>query len=285
LALRFGINTLLWTASFEEEHLDLLPRFRDWGFDGVEIARFSFDGFPSAKIRRALEAEGLQSTLCSALTGELSLVSGDAAVRRAAREFIVQGIRTAAELGAGVFLGPFCAPVGKLTGRRRTGEEWKLAVDGLASLGPELDACGVTLANEPLNRFETYFLNTAADARKLCDEAGHQRLGVLLDTFHANIEEKDTGAAVRTLGPRLAHIHGCESDRGIPGTGQVHWDSFFSAIRETGYDGWLVIESFGARIPEIAAAACVWRDLAPSVESIAREGLAFLKRQWQETAG
>ena len=275
--MKFGINTLLWTAAFGEEHLQLLPKFREWGFDGVEIARFSFDGFPAAKIRAALAQEGLECTFCSALTGQTSLISEDPAVRRAAREFLVQGIHTAAELGAEVFLGPFCGPVGKLTGQRPTEDEWKYAVEGFRSLGDTLDQCSVRLAHEPLNRFETYFTNLSADVHKLCEEAAHPRLGILFDTFHANIEEKDSAAAIRAVAPRLFHVHTCESDRGLPGTGQVHWDTVLPALQDVGYGGWLVIESFGSRIPEIAAAACLWRDVAPSAEAIASQGVSFLK--------
>ncbi|MDZ7639306.1 MAG: sugar phosphate isomerase/epimerase [Bryobacterales bacterium] len=126
---------------------------------------------------------------------------------------------------------------------------------------------------------KTYFTTTAADALRLCEEAGHPKLGVLFDTFHANIEEKDSAAAIAACGSRLHHIHTCESDRGIPGTGQVKWGEVLPAIQRSGYDGWLVIESFGSRIPEIAAAACLWRDVAPSAEAIAREGVAFLREQ------
>lgn len=275
--MKFGINTLLWTAAFGEEHLHLLPKFREWGFDGVEIARFSFDGFRAGRIRAALEREGLECTFCSALTGEVSLISPDAGVRQAAKDFLLQGIRTAAELGAKVFLGPFCGPVGKLTGQRPNEDEWKYAVEGFQALGTELDACDIQLAHEPLNRFETYFTNLSADVLRLCEEAGHPRLGILFDTFHANIEEKDSAAAIRRIAPRLHHVHTCESDRGIPGTGQVHWDTVLPALQEVGYGGWLVIESFGSRIPEIAAAACLWRDVAPSAEAIAAEGLRFLR--------
>jgi D-psicose/D-tagatose/L-ribulose 3-epimerase len=275
--MKIGINTLLWTAAFDEEHLSLLPQLSEWGFDGVEIARFSFDGFPAAKIRAALESEGLACTFCSALTGETSLISADASVRKVALEFLKQGIRTTAELGAKVFVGPFCSPVGKLTGQRATEDEWKYAVEGFRALGEELDACDVLLAHEALNRFETYFGNLSGEAFRLCEEAGHPRLGIVLDTFHANIEEKDTATTVKAVSSRLHHVHSCESDRGIPGTGQVHWDTVLPALVEEGYDGWLVIESFGSRIPEIAAAACLWRDVAPSAESIAVEGLHFLR--------
>lgn len=280
MAARFGVNTLLWTAGFDESNLPLLRRIKAWGFDGVEIARFAFDGFPAARIRRAIEDEGLGCSFCSALTGSQSLVSEDAAVRAKTVDFLKQGIETAAELGAGIFMGPFCAPVGHLPGRRRNADEWRWAVEGFRALGPVLDACQVTLAHEPLNRFETYFSNTAEDALALCDEAGATRLGILVDTFHCNIEAKDTAATVRNVARRLVHFHASESDRGVPGTGQVHWRETLSALKQVNYDGWIVIESFGSAIPEIAAAACIWRDLAPTVDTIATDGLRFLRETW-----
>lgn len=275
--MKFGVNTLLWTAAFDTTHLSLLPQIKQWGFDGIEIARFDFTGFPASQIRRAAADEGLECTFCSALTGRLSLISNDPAERRAAREFLARGAEVAAELGAEVFVGPFCAPVGQLVGRRRTADEWKRVVDGLTSLGAALDSTGVMLAIEPLNRFETFFLNTAADAARLCDEVGHPRIGALLDSFHANIEEKTIAEAVETLGPRIRHVHACENDRGIPGTGHVDWPALFTALRRAGYNGWIVIESFGFAIPEIAAAACIWRDIAPNPEAIASEGIRFLR--------
>lgn len=275
--MKFGVNSLLWTAGFDRGHYSLLPKVKQMGFDGIEISRFDFEGFPAAEIRTEVAGNGLECTFCSALTGSMSLVSDDAAVRSQAREFLARGVEVAAELGSKIFTGPFCAPVGQLLGRRRTADEWKRAVEGLQSLGETLDACDVTLTVEALNRFETYFLNTAADGVKLCEEVGHPRVGILFDTFHGNIEEKDLGGAIRTLGKHMKHLHTCENDRGIPGSGHVDWPGVFSATRETGYDGWAVIESFGHHITEIAAAACIWRDLAPSSEAIAGEGLKFLK--------
>lgn len=276
--MKFGVNTLLWTAAFDSSNFPLLHEIRSHGFDGVEIARFDFEGFASAEVRRAVENAGLECTFCSALTGELSLISDDAAVRRRAQEFLLRGIQTAAEIGASVFIGPFCSPVGYQAGRRRTHDEWQRAIEGLQLLGDTLDEYKVTLAHEPLNRFETYFVNTAAEALELCDAVGHPRIGVLLDTFHANIEEKNLGAAFRSLGSRLRHVHACENDRGTPGSGHVEWDEVWSALRDVNYDGWVVIESFTPQIKAIATAACIWRDLAPSTEAIAYEGLAYLKR-------
>ena len=181
--------------------LPLLRKIKQWGFDVVEIARFDFGGFPARAIGQAIRDEGLVCGFCSALTGNLSLAGPEP---QAAFDFLRRGVEVAAEIGAPVFSGPYCAPVGYLPGRRKTAGEWKQVVEYLQRLGPILDQHGVTIALEALNRFETYLLNTAAETVQLIDEVAHPRVGVLFDTFHANIEEKDVAAAVPLLGPRRA---------------------------------------------------------------------------------
>ena len=275
--MKYAANTLLWTASFDGSHLGLLDQISSWGFDGVEIARFSFDDFPAAEVRRAVQDSGLECTFCSALTADLNLVSDDAVTRRRAAEFLRRGIACTAEIGAEIFVGPFCAPVGYLPGRRRNQDEWKWAVDELQALGPVLNAHGVTLAIEPLNRFETYFLNTAEDGLRLVSDVNHPKIGILCDTFHANIEEKSVAGAYRLLGSQLKHVHACENDRGTPGSGHVEWREVMEALLEIQYEGWIAIESFASAVKEIAAATCIWRDLAPSSEALARDGIRFLK--------
>jgi D-psicose/D-tagatose/L-ribulose 3-epimerase len=151
-------------------------------------------------------------------------------------------------------------------------------VDCYQSIGPTLSEYGVTIALEPLNRFETYFLNTAADAVALCDAIGHPNVGILFDTFHANIEEKDVAAGVSHGGAAFeARTHLRERPR-HSGHGHVDWPGVFQALRDIHYDGWLTIESFGFALGELSAAASIWRDIAPSPESIAFEGVKFLKR-------
>jgi D-psicose/D-tagatose/L-ribulose 3-epimerase len=276
--MKFGVNTLIWTGAFDRSHLSLLPRLKERGFDGVEIVVFHLEDFPVAETRKSLEANEMQCTFCTALAADMSGISEDAGARRRARTYLEDGTKMAADIGAKTFAGAFYAPIGYLPGRRRTEDEWKREVEFLQSLGDTLARHDVTLAVEPLNRFETFFLNTTADAVRLCEEVNHPKIGVLLDTFHANIEERDVVAAVRTAGRRLKHVHTCENDRGTPGTGHVPWSGVFQALRDLRYDGWVVIESFGYTIPEIATAACIWRDLASSPEQIAFDGVKFLRR-------
>jgi D-psicose/D-tagatose/L-ribulose 3-epimerase len=272
--MKLGVNTLIWTARFEESHLSLFPEIRSHGFDGVEVARFDFDAFPASAIRRAAADAGLELILCSAFTGQLSLAGEDAPL---ACDFLRRACDAAAAIGATSLVGPFCTPVGYLPGRRRTAGEWNRVIDGLQAVAPHFAAAGVRMAIEPLNRFETYFLNTAADAASLIAAVGSPHIGILFDTFHANIEEKQIGSAAASLGPALFHVHTCENDRGAPGSGHVDWPGLFAGLQSAGYDGWCVIESFGFNIREIAAAACIWRDLAPQPADIAWQGARFLR--------
>ncbi|MBI1786202.1 MAG: sugar phosphate isomerase/epimerase [Acidobacteria bacterium] len=276
--MKFGVNTFIWTESFTRENLPLLPGIKAAGFDGIEVSLFDPATFAAADIRRGLQDNGLECTICSVVGKDVNIISEDAAVRSKAKTHMKSCVEAATEVGAKLIAGPLYSPVGYLPGRRRTPDEWSWAVECYQELGPVLAEHGVAIAIEPLNRFETYFLNTAADAVALCDQIDHPNVGILFDTFHANIEEKDIAAGYRTVGKRLKHVHTCENDRGIPGSGHVEWAGVFQALREIGYDGWLTIESFGFALPNLSAAAAIWRNIEASPDSIAFEGLRFLKR-------
>jgi D-psicose/D-tagatose/L-ribulose 3-epimerase len=276
--MKFGVNTFIWSASFEKENLPLLPLVKEKGFDGVELPLFRPADFLTTEIRQGLEANGLECTICSVLVSGFSLISDDAEVRTRTIAHMKDCIRTAADVGAKIIAGPLYSPVGFLPGRRRTPDEWKWAIEGYQALGDTLVANNVTLAIEPLNRFETFFLNTAADSVALCDAVNHPNVGILFDTFHANIEEKDIAAGYRTVAKHLKHVHTCENDRGIPGSGHVEWPAVFQALRDIQYDGWLTIESFGFALGDLSSAAAIWRDIEATPESIAFEGVKFLKQ-------
>lgn len=276
--MKFGVNSLIWTGDFNRSHLPLLPRLKEGGFDGLEIVVFDVADFPARETRQHLEANDMECTFCTAVTGEMSAISEDAGARQKARTYVEDCIKVAADLGTKTFAGVLYAPIGYLPGRRRTEQEWNREVEFLQSLGETLARNDMILALEPINRYETFFLNTIADSVRLCEEVNNPRIGVLMDTYHANIEERDVAAAVRAAGKHLKHMHACENDRGIPGTGHVPWKGIFEGLRELKYEGWLVIESFGYTIKEIATAACIWRSLASTPEEIAFEGVKFLRK-------
>jgi len=166
---------------------------------------------------------------------------------------------------------------GYLTGRERTDDEWERAVGNFRLAAGHAGERGITLAVEPLNRFETFFLNTAADAVRFCREVGEPNVKVHLDTYHMIREETSFYRAIVDTGSFLGYFHACENDRGTPGTGLVRWEEVYRGLRDAGYGGWIVIESFVPDIPELARVAAVWRRLAPSADHLAGEGLRNLR--------
>jgi len=277
--MRFGVNTLIWSAAVDRS----IPfeAIKAAGADGVEVPVFDASTLDVGFLKKMLADQALACTFCSVNPAGKNPISEDASVRSATLEHWKKLIDAAAEAGAELIAGPTYSPVGYLPGRRRNRDEWKWGVDFHQRLDPLLAGASVRMAVEPINRFETYFFNTAADAVKFVEEIGSPRIGILLDTFHANIEEKNVPDAYRLCGKWLRHVHTCENDRGIPGSGHVDWRGVFQALRDIGYDGWLTIESFNGTIAELAAATAIWRDLAPSQDDIAFRGTAFLKRTWE----
>ena len=280
--MKFGVNTMIWSGAFEPEKFPF-GKMKEVGVDGIEIPVFVPTDLDTAAVRKTCEKHDLAVHFCSVNPAGMNPISDDAAVRVKTIGHWETLIKTAADAGAEQIAGPTYAPVGYLPGRRRNEDEWKWGVEFHQALGPALDDTGIILGVEPLNRFETYFLNTAADAVKFVSEIGHSKIGILLDTFHQNIEDKDVAEAYRTCGDHLIHVHTCENDRGVPGSGHVDWPNVMRAIKDTGYDRWMTIESFNSQIPELSAATAIWRDMAPSMDDIAIEGTRFLRDLWSRT--
>lgn len=279
--MRFGMNLLLWTAAVTEEHYLLLARIREWGYDGVEIPLFDADDASLKRTGKELDNLGLGRTAVCVCTPEANPIDPDPAVRRAAVDHLKQRIDWCALVGAEVLCGPFHSALGALKGRGRTEEEWAWCVEVQREAAAYAAGARIKLSVEPLNRFEVYFLNTAADADRLVSDVGHMNFGYLYDSFHANIEELDIRESVTANAAGINHVHISENHRGTPGTGHVHWAETFSALRASGYDGWLTIEAFGRALPELAAATCIWRDLFSSEEDVARQGLEFMRSGWE----
>lgn len=277
--MKIGANSFIWTDSFGVGNFDVLRKVADAGLDGIEIGLLNPSEFPAGKVGKELQRLGLGCTVCSVLPPGCSLVSAEETARKKGKDYVVSCLEATAEVGGEILCGPLYAPVGQFTGTRRTPDEWARSVECWQELSPIAKGLNVEVAIEPLNRFETYFLNTVSDASNFCSAVDHPSVGILVDTFHANIEEKSIGDALKAAGAHLKHLHSCESDRGIPGTGNVHWPEFFEAVREHGYDRWLVIESFGFSLGTLSAAASIWRDLAANPEDIAFQGAAFLRQQ------
>jgi len=278
LNVRYGLNLLVYTATFSKDQLDLIPKVADMGYDGVEIPFNDLSVLDAKATRAALEKAKMGMTSCCVMLPGTSPCSEKEDERKAGLKRLQDMIDLTAEMGGDAVAGPLYSPVSYLTGRGRTDDEYKWCVENLGAAAEHAKKAGVLLAIEPLNRFETHVFNTDADALRLCKEVGSDHLTVQVDTFHANIEEKDTAASIRAVGKEwLGHFHASESDRGTPGTGQVRWKEAFQALKAIGYDRWITIESFATGIVDLCAAACIWRPIYDSADGLATEGLKFLK--------
>jgi D-psicose/D-tagatose/L-ribulose 3-epimerase len=271
---------LLWTTHVTDEHFPIMAKLKKTGFDGVEIPLFEGDVAHYQKVKKELDNLGLGCTVVTIATPEANPISPDANIRKAAVTHLKRKLELAAALGAEAMCGPYHSPLGVFSGNPPTADDKKWGADVLRQVAEEGQKLKVKLAIEYLNRFECYFLTTAADAAAFVRQVDHPNFRCMYDTFHANIEEKSPSKAVQTLGNLFIHVHISESDRGTPGTGMVHWDESFKALRQAKYDGWFVIEAFGRALPALAAATKVWRDLFPSPEEVYTKGLQFMKEKW-----
>jgi D-psicose/D-tagatose/L-ribulose 3-epimerase len=275
--MKIGVSAFAWTTEVNETHLSLLPSIREHGIEAFEVPMFDPARLDTKSVRRAFEANNLDCTVCAILPAEFNPISADASDRKKALAHLVQCVETAAEIGAHQMGGPLYAPIGCLPGRRRTQDEWSWAVECIQALGDVLDRNEMALSIEPVNRSETFFLNTVAEANAFCIAVAHPRVGVLIDTFHANIEEKNIAAAVRSTGQRLTHLHASENDRGLLGSGHVDFPGIVATLNEIGYDGYLMIEGFGYSATEKHSLGALWGDVNVTPEAIAFQGAAYLQ--------
>ena len=273
---KIGVNLMVWSGQVSQTELALFPAIQAMGYDGVELPIFDAKSLNIDAVHRVLAQSALECTVSTALPEGVNLVDQELADQGIA--YLRTIIEVAAELGSHIVCGPLALPVGERRGRGYTEAEWRNCVQSLRRLSVYAETLGVTLAFEPLNRFETFLLNTVADGIRLCEEVDMAHLGLLLDTFHMHIEEKSTPDAIHTASGFIKHFHASENDRGVVGSGQVPWTSVLASLRQTGYDGWVVVESFNAVIAELAGATCVWRPLAENPESLARRKRGLLAK-------
>lgn len=278
----FGINTFLFASPFTGRDIAWFPKFRDWGFDSVEIVLEDSRNIDIGLIRKALDDNGLICGSVCAGMGAGHDLRGSTVEQQRAVAFVRDVLDRMATLGCRVLAGPLYSAVGRAEAVERHvyQKQWETVVGHLRHLSEYAGERDVSLAIEPINRYETDFINTAAQARQLVKDVGDDACRVLLDSYHMNIEEKDPAEAILHTGDRLAHFHACGSDRGAPGGDEINWQKIVAALKKINYEGTLVIESFTRDVKVIANAASIWRDVEPSREALAVNGLRFLRSVW-----
>lgn len=277
--MRYGLNLFLWTTDVRDEHLSLFEQARGYGYDGVEVPIGSGMSSRPERLRAALDDAGLACTTMTNVDAERDTASPDPAVRGRALEELRFAIDASHTLGSRTLVGPYQAAYAHFTGSGPTDEELDWSAEVLRAASEEAAAAGIRLAVEFLNRHEGYLLNTMEQSADLARRVGHPAFGVLYDTHHAHAEEDDVGAAIRGGIDHIYEVHFSESNRGSLGAGLVDWDATCGALRDAGYDGWIVAEAFAHDVPRLSSAAHVWRSTFPSKDEFARTAIAFMRER------
>jgi D-psicose/D-tagatose/L-ribulose 3-epimerase len=278
---QIGVNAWVWTSPVNTAEFGrLAPMVKKMGFDLIEVGIESTSDLDYARAGAIARDNGLAVSVCAAMGPDRDLIHAEDGIRTNGMDYVRHCIDAAKTVGAKNVIGPLYSAVGRTW--QQTEDERKRDVDLLVRQLKELSTYaadrGVGLGVEPLNRFETSFINLASQAIEVVDRVGHPACGILLDTFHMNIEERSVGDAIRATGKRLRQLHTCENDRGAPGSGHVPWRDVAQACRDIGFKGPFVIESFPNKVKSIARAAAIWRNFSESQDALAQDGLHFLRK-------
>ncbi len=279
--MKLGFNLLLWTTHVADQHWPIIEKLKVTGYNGVEIPMFEGQPAHYAALGARLRDAGLASTGVGVMPGGgKSAVSADAAQRGAALDHLKWLVDCTAALGGDLLAGPFHQPLGEFTGTGATEVEKSRVVEVHKAAAQYAATAGVALSVEPLNRFECYFLNTAADAAALVRRVDEPNYGYLYDTFHFNIEEDSIVDIIAPTIRQINHVHISENNRGVPGAGHIDFASVFKALKRAGYDGWMTIEAFGSALPDLAAATRIWRPIFARPEDVYERGYTLMRQGW-----
>src|SRR5919202_172684 len=265
-------------TSLSDADLGLFGKVKSFGYEQVEVCIEDPGRLTASAVAKAAAEEGLSVLVCGAFGPDRDISHEDEQRRRGGTGYLRHCVDFAAAVGRPLVSGPMYAPTGqaRLLDAGARAAQWARAIESLAQVAEHARAANVRLAVEPLNRFETDLVNTVEQGIRLCADVGADNVGLLLDTFHMNIEEKSLPAAITTAGPRVFHFQASENDRGTPGSGHIAWEEIVAALRGIDYAGSVVVESFLPTVQEIARAVSLWRPVADSMDALAADSVRFL---------
>jgi D-psicose/D-tagatose/L-ribulose 3-epimerase len=270
---------LIWGPTFDKNYLYLFDHVKKLGFDGIEMPLIPsiLNALPIGEMKKKVAETGLACVFCAGLDLHQNIASGDKEKRQRGIEHLKKCVDVVKEFDGDVLSGMIYGVWGGFSGNAPTGDELNWSAESMRKVAEYAQQFQVKLALEPVSRFEGYLLATAQEGLEYLQRVGYDNVGLHLDTFQMNIEEKSLPSAIRSAGDKVLHFHICASDRGVPGTGHIDWKGVFGALEEIGYTRWLTIESFSPEPSAEASAAKVWRKLAPSSDDIAQGGLALVR--------
>lgn len=282
---KFAASIWIWSdgvSSIKNENIELFQKISDLGFEGVEIP--TSDGHLNAgEIRDSLATSNKAGKLSPIVIGwgspERDLASDSDKAKQEGALYIRRLIDLGAAIDADIIAGPLYAAVGekKLLSRNERIKCLKLIAEQFRELGAYARENSVRLALEPVCRYDSHLINTTEQGLELVGMIDQDNVGLCLDTFHLNIEEKSVHDSIKQSSKHLFYFQACENDRGAPGSGHIRWGAVKEALDDLNYRGWISLESFVPDRDPFSKMMNAWRHLEPTQDDIAVKGLDYLR--------
>ena len=277
--MKFGIHAGLWMAKWTDEISPILKIVADIGFDGVEISLLGMDTHKAKELNKVIKDYGLEVTCSDGLSESADITSSNPTLQEKGEEHLKWAVKTTSILGSNNLAGVIYAPWGVFepnNKKKRSENSAKV----LSRLDSHLKSHDVNLGIEAINRFETDLVNTSNEAVSMAKASNSSNIGVLLDTFHLNIEEKDIKSAIVNAGKHLKHFHVSDNDRGVPGSGHVPWGEVKSGLSDINYNGWIVAEMFVISGNPASSDLNIWRNIEADPTQAAKLSLEFMRKNF-----
>lgn len=287
--MKYGVLYAYWTHEWTCDYYEIAKKIKAAGFDVMEVGAghlVDMSDTEIEKLRDFCKELGLEISCNLGPPADKNIASDDPAIRAAGVQFLIDILNKMKLLGSKVLIGAYFNSWPADFDNVDKEARWNHSVEEMKKVAAVADELEIDLCLEVLNRFETPLINDCDEGIKYCEEVGHKSCKLLLDTFHMNIEEDNLPDAFRKAGKLLGHVHVGESNRKLPGMGHLPWDEMGEALREIGYDGYVVMEPFMKPGGQVAADIKVYRDLSDNadeakMDKMIAESLVFLKSKFE----
>lgn len=273
-----GIHALVWVGDTGPESVQrAIAQTKAAGYDLLEFSLHDSVNMDRSATRALLEEAGLSTCTSRGLAADADVSSEDPAIVQRGAELLMESLEVTHEIGGKILTGALYSAFGKaaapLSAKGRAN-----VVTVLKDFAQEAAARDMTLGLEICNRYETNVVNTARDCLRLADDIGADNVMIHLDIYHMNIEESDFVTPVTDVGDRLGYVHIGENHRGYLGSGHLDFESFFGALADVDYDGYITFESFSSAVlsPGLSNDLAIWRNLWDDGFDLATKAHAFM---------
>ncbi len=281
-ALKFGGHALVWAGDWSEASArKAAASAKKAGYDYIEMLMIEPDKIDVAMTKAVLSEYGLFATASLGLSAETDVTSTNPSIVKKGDELLRKVVDKLHAIGSTELCGVIYCSLGKYPGPA-SAENRANSIAAVARLADYAADKGININLEVVNRYETNIMNTGKEGLKFLEAVNRPNAYLHLDTYHMNIEEDGMSQAVLDAGDALGYVHIGESHRGYLGSGNVDFDTFFTALKKINYSGPITFESFSSVVvdPALSNALCIWRNLWEDSDDLAAHALKYMKARY-----